>query len=561
VNRSAASEASRQRGLYLGSILLSLVLIALLAGRVLPRLFPPPFSSSLLAAVLAAIALAIGLHVRFLILVWREQRQTANDLSTTEYEFQAIFDSALDALLIIDDQGVCVEANPAALSLLGAHRVELVSKSIRNFKLTPLEWQRPTGDRLDPIEGQGEMQILRRDGRPVFVEYCAKTSYLPHRHFIALRDITARKSAEQQMATNLRIAESARAEADALRKTTLVLTQNLSMDYVLDTLLESLLKLIPCDSAQVLLAETEDRLFLARERRSRRYARPPLRTPLTWIATDHPPLMRVLETRAIRSVSDTADEPGWNEFRGHRNFRSWLCVPLVASESLLGLLSLGRLETDPFTPEHLRLAETLALHAAVAIQNARLYERAEIYGSELEDRVGDLERMQQALNKAEEHRASSEDKFAKVFRASPIAFSITTVEEGRIIDVNEAFERRYGYSRDELIGRTVLEVGVWENPEERSRMVARIREQSLIRSHATRLRKRSGEVVETIYSAQTIHLDGRQCILAVTEDVPDRTGLEASFKSGSTSTSSDDQRRSQLLGSSPSQRDSGSRVR
>jgi PAS domain S-box-containing protein len=253
------------------------------------------------------------------------------------------------------------------------------------------------------------------------------------------------------------------------------------------------------------------------------------------MATDHPPLMRVLEMRASRSVPDTADEPGWNEFRGHRSFRSWLCVPLVASEKLLGLLSLGRLETDPFTPEHLRLAETLALHAAVAIQNARLYERAEIYGSELQDRVEDLERMQQALNKAEEHRAFSEDKFAKVFRASPIAFSITTVEEGRILDVNEAFERRYGYSRDELIGRTVLEVGIWEDPEERSRMVAQIREQGLIRSHATRLRKRSGEVVETIFSAQTIHLDGRQCILAVTEDVPNRTRLEASFKSGSTS--------------------------
>jgi PAS domain S-box-containing protein len=536
VNRTrlAPLEASRQRGLYLGSVLLCLALAALLTWRFLPRLFPPPFSAPFLTAVLAAIAVATGLHVRFLFLLWREQRQTADDLSTTEHEFQAIFDSALDALLIIDEQGVCVEANPAALSLLGARRDELVSQPIRNFELTPLEWQRSTGDLLGPVLGQGEMQVLRRDGRPIFVEYSTKTHYLPHRHFIALSDISARKSAERQMAMNLGIAESARAEADALRKTTLALTQDLSMDYVLDTLLESLRTLIRYDSAQVLLAENQDRLFLARERRAGRSVRPPLRTPLTWMASEHPPLTKVLETRASRLVPDTSDEPGWNEFQGHRNFRSWLCVPLVASESLLGLLSLGRLERDTFTPEHLRLAEALALHAAVAIQNARLYERAEIYGSELQDRVRDLERMQQALNKAEEHRAFSEDKFTKVFRASPIAFSITTLEEGRILDVNEAFERRYGYTRAELIGRTALEVGIWEDTEERSRMVAQIREQGLIRGHATRLRRRSGEVVETIYSAQTIQLDGRQCILAVTEDVSDPTSLQGSLKSRST---------------------------
>src|SRR6202040_1779104 len=79
------------------------------------------------------------------------------------------------------------------------------------------------------------------------------------------QDVSARKSAEEEIARNLDKAESAGAEADAFRKTTLALTQNLSMDYVLDTLLQSLLKLIPCESARVLLLETDTRLFLARE--------------------------------------------------------------------------------------------------------------------------------------------------------------------------------------------------------------------------------------------------------------------------------------------------------
>ncbi len=69
------------------------------------------------------------------------------------------------------------------------------------------------------------------------------------------QNISARKSAEEEIARNLDRAESAGAEADAFRKTTLALTQNLSMDYVLDTLLQSLLKLVRCDSARILLVE------------------------------------------------------------------------------------------------------------------------------------------------------------------------------------------------------------------------------------------------------------------------------------------------------------------
>jgi hypothetical protein len=65
-------------------------------------------------------------------------------------------------------------------------------------------------------------------------------------------------------------------------------------------------------------------------------------------------------------------------------------------------------------------------------------------------------------------------------------------------------------------------------------MVEEIRAHGSIRNHATRLRKLSGEVVETIYSAQTIQLDDQPCILAVTEDLPDHARLQASLARGST---------------------------
>ncbi len=95
-------------------------------------------------------------------------------------------------------------------------------------------------------------------------------------------------------------------------------------------------------------------------------------------------------------------------------------------------------------------AELLAIPAAAAIQNARLYSTAEIYGSELEKRLADLQNAERALDQSEEGRRVSEDKFQKIFHSSPIAFSITTVEEGRFLEVNAGFESRYGYSRPEV---------------------------------------------------------------------------------------------------------------
>jgi len=187
----------------------------------------------------------------------------------------------------------------------------------------------------------------------------------------------------------------------------------------------------------------------------------------------------------------------------------------------LGFLSAGHTEPNSYTQEHLRRVELLAIPAAAAIQNARLYQTAQIYGEELEKRLADLKRAETALAQAQGDRQVSEEKFQKVFRSSPIPFSITTVKEGRFLDVNGAFERRYGYSRDEVLGRTVHELGIWEDPADRVRMVTLLQQSGPIRNVLTRLRAKSGEVKVTAYSADRIQFDAQSCILAVSEDLPD----------------------------------------
>jgi PAS domain S-box-containing protein len=86
--------------------------------------------------------------------------------------------------------------------------------------------------------------------------------------------------------------------------------------------------------------------------------------------------------------------------------------------------------------------------------------------------------------------------------------------------VNAAFERRYGYSRAEVIGRTVGDLRIWEDPKDRALMIAQLQQRGPIRNVITRLRTKSGEIKTTAYSADKIQFDGQSCILAVSEDLP-----------------------------------------
>lgn len=524
-----SSDRSPQRWMQVGAVLIGFSALTLLAIAFGARLYSSSLSSALLILVLIALAAAIVLHARFLILAQREHRETENALDAARDDFEQMATNIQEIFWILDaETKQVIYVNQAYEAITGRTRESLRDdpKSYEEV-IHPEDRVRVLGRLNESVEtGQfdEEFRIVRPDKtvRWVWVRgFPVRDSAGILRRLVGTtQDVTARKSAEEQIARNLDMAELAWAEAEAFRKTGLALTQNLSMDYVLDTLLQSLMRLVPCESAQILLVEADTRLFLAREIREYGPDRRISKSPTTLDARDSRFLMQVLTGRNSLLISDTAQEQEWNRFKGFAHLRSWLCVPLVASGATLGFLSLGDTHLQAFTSEHLRLAKSLAIPAAVAIQNARLYERAEIYGTELEQRLAELERAEQALRLSEEGRTLSEERFTKIFRSSPLPFSITTLEEGRILEVNDAFEKRYGYSRGQLIGRTVSEISLWDDPTDRERVVEKIREHNYVCNLVTCLRKSSGAVIDTIVSAQAIELDGRQCILAVSDDLP-----------------------------------------
>jgi PAS domain S-box-containing protein len=456
------------------------------------------------------------------------ERQVRTVFEDREQEFHQMADNIQEIFWVIDPETrTATYVNPAYEAITGRSCQSLIEEPSSYEKaIHPEDRTHVLGELKQAAQSghfEGRFRIVRPQGEVRWVWVRGFPRKNAHGKIVRLGgtalDVTALKEAEDRVAANLARANSAWAEAEALRKATLALTEDLHMDCVLDALLRSLAELVPYTCARVLVPEGGPHWLALGEKSCPESTKQSPRSPLTFVADESPFFQRICSERKHVLIADTKQEPGWQTFEGHARFRSWLGVPLLASNDFLGFLSVGHLEPKHFTEDHLRRAELLAIPAAAAIQNARLYSTAEIYGSELEKRLSDLQNAELALDQAEEWRRVSEEKFQKIFDSSPVAFSITTLEEGRFLEVNAAFEARYGHSRQESLGRTVNELKIWDDPADRRLLVAQLQRGGPIRNVMTRLRAKSGEIKLTAYSADRIEFDGQKCILAVSEDV------------------------------------------
>jgi PAS domain S-box-containing protein len=507
--------------LPLGSLAL---LIAVLVGNLeKPRMaLAVPLALAIGILVFAVLLAGVFLHLR------RRQHESATVIETIESQLEQMEDNIQEIFWMIDAETKQVlRVNQAYETITGRSCESLIGNPASYREIIHPEDRVPVLAKLEEGVRKGKVderfRIVRPDGdiRWVWVRgFPVRDSASTILRLVGTAlDITTEREAEEQVKWNLALAKSAWAEADALRKATLGLTQDLRMNYVLDTLLQCLTELISCEYARVLLLEGNSRLLVAREKWLHVTGKKAPDEPLVLEAGEFPLFHRIVIDQNTVLLPDTEKEFGWQKFERHANVRSWLCVPLIAAHETLGVLSIGHSQPNAFTEEHLRLGSSLAIPAAAAIQNARLFERAAIYGSELEKRLYDVDAAEKALQLAESDRKVSEEKFHKVFRSSPLPFSITTADEGRFVDVNPAFELRYGYSRAELIGRTVHELRIWEDPSDRNLMITQLKRGGPIRNVITRLRTKSAEIKLTAYSADWIQFDGHTCVFAVSQDV------------------------------------------
>jgi len=116
----------------------------------------------------------------------------------------------------------------------------------------------------------------------------------------------------------------------------------------------------------------------------------------------------------------------------------------------------------------------------------------------------------------------SEERFVKAFQANPQPMSLTVLDTGRYLDVNPSFLAVSGYTREEVIGHTSLELGIWAGPENRVEFIEQLREQGSLRNVETRLRGKDGSFRLLLSSAEQVEIAGEQCLLIASSDITER---------------------------------------
>jgi PAS domain S-box-containing protein len=130
-----------------------------------------------------------------------DRKRGEESLRQSESQFRALFENALDAVLIANDQGVYVDANPAACHLLGVSYNEVIGRTIRDF--TEDDYAAETLRSWEQFLKEGMMRggfhLRRPGGEVVEVDFSATANFVPGRHLSLLRDVTERRKLEDQL--------------------------------------------------------------------------------------------------------------------------------------------------------------------------------------------------------------------------------------------------------------------------------------------------------------------------------------------------------------------------
>jgi len=200
-----------------------------------------------------------------------------------------------------------------------------------------------------------------------------------------------------------------------------------------------------------------------------------------------------LEDIVILRVADLPDEArAEKEILQAQDIKSLLAVPLVYGKTLMGFIGLDAVRAEKTWPTEIVLLMRII---------------GEIIANALE-------------------RKRAEERFCKAFNASPNPMAMIACIDGRLIEINDSFQRVTGYGRDEVVGQFIADLNIWLEQKERAKIMEVFQRQERICNLEVNFRTRWGRPGVALLSSEIINLNGEQCMLVVLNDITERKQLE-----------------------------------
>jgi len=124
----------------------------------------------------------------------------------------------------------------------------------------------------------------------------------------------------------------------------------------------------------------------------------------------------------------------------------------------------------------------------------------------------------------------SEEKFRTAFKTSPDSVNLNRLADGMYLEINGGFTDIMGYTPEDVLGKTSLELNIWKNSEDRKRLVSELREKGVVKNLEAEFLSKNGETKIGLMSANIIRINNEQVILSVTRDITDLKGVEERFR-------------------------------
>jgi len=135
-------------------------------------------------------------------------------------------------------------------------------------------------------------------------------------------------------------------------------------------------------------------------------------------------------------------------------------------------------------------------------------------------------RISRDLLSAERALLQSEQLLSSAFRASPDGFAISVLPDGPYVDVNDGFTRLTGYTREEVVNRTPVEIDLWLHPERRAAILSQLTKEGAVNDIEFEFRTKDGRIRTGMMSGSLLNLDGRQCSLVAVRDITERKAAD-----------------------------------